>query len=262
MKNYQGFSLIELAIVMLILAFLLSSAFMSISALKKSSRFHDAKNKLTEIQNAIYGFAIAYNRLPCPAIPGNGAQANPLNPAEDCANANNIEGYIGFVPSGTLGISGAVNCDGLLIDPWGRPYRYSVSMSDAGRVAGGDFITANGIKNEGMENVTPNLRICRDTREVCSSASAAANIITRNAVAIIFSMGEPVANSNAENENAGEGGRNMASGCGLAAYALGNDTNYISSPIIETADGHYDDTLVWISHTILFNKLLEARHLP
>ncbi len=235
---------------------------MSVSALRKSSRFIDARHHLNNIESALYGFAIAYDRLPCPTMPGRGAQSIPLNPLSDCADANAINGYIGFVPSAALGISGPVNCDGLLIDPWGRPYRYSVTMADAGLVPGGDFITGGGIHNEGMENVRPNLRICRDIDAGCSSSTSAGNIITQNAVAVVFSMGEPATNSNAENENAGEDGRTVASQCELADYELGNDTNYYSSPIIEVDSRHYDDILIWISPTILFNKLLEARRLP
>jgi len=229
---------------------------MSLSALRKTSNFTDARKQLSEIENALYGFAIAYDRLPCPATPGNGGQANPLNPVTDCST------YIGFVPSNTLGISGSVNCDGLLTDPWGQPYRYSVVQVDAGNATGSDFVTSGGIRNEGMANVTPNIRICRDTSVACLSSTPASNVVTDFAVAVIFSMGEPATNSSAENENAGEGGTSVGSTCGLSPYALGNDIRYYSSPIIEVDGQRYDDVLIWISHTVLFNKLLEAGRLP
>jgi len=256
LKTFHGFTLVELAVVMLILAFLLTSGFMSVSALRKSKNFSDTRKQLAEIESALYGFAIAYERLPCPAIPGNGGQANPLNPATDCNT------YIGFVPSNTLGINGAVNCDGLLTDPWGRPYRYSVVQADAGNSPGSDFVTTGGIQLEGMALVRPNIQICRNTSVACGSGTPTNNIVTTNAVAVVFSMGEPRTNSAAENENAGEPGASMASTCGLNAHELSNDQFYYSSPIIEVDGNEYDDILIWISHTVLYNKLLEAGHRP
>ena len=265
----SGFTLIELAVVMLILAFLLTSAFMSITALRKTANINEANQKMAEIEQALYGFAVANGRLPCPTIPGLGGVSNPADPTiaaagqQHCANSPNIAGYIGFVPSTTLGIQGQVNCDGLLLDPWNRPYRYSISNVDAGN-GRGDFVTTDDLTNanEGMANVTADLQVCRNLATTCLAGTAAANIIANNAVAVIFSMGEPRANSLRENENAGEAGAVIPSLCGAGNYPVSNDRFYYSAPIVERAGSEFDDLLIWISPNILFNKLLDANRLP
>ena len=276
----KGFTLIELAIVTLILAVLLSSAFLSVTSLRKTANIKEAQQKLAEIEEALYGFAIANGRLPCPATPASNGQANPIDPSglvgaqRNCNLAANINGFIGFVPSSTLGIKGEVNCDGLLLDPWGRPYRYSVTNADAVNVVGGvgaeggDFVVANGIQEEntttappdGMSRVNPDIVICNNLDAACNTA-VAGNVVTTNAVAVIFSMGDITANSTRENENAGE--RTVA-GCG-ADYPLGNDNLYYSAPSREEPadpDTKFDDIVIWISPNTLFNKLLSAQRLP
>ena len=270
----KGFTLIELAIVTLILAVLLSSAFLSVTSLRKTANIKEARQKLAEIEEALYGFAIANGRLPCPATPASNGQANPLDPSglvgaqRNCNLSANINGFIGFVPSSTLGIKGEVNCDGLLLDPWGRPYRYSVTNADAGTAPGGDFVVSDDISEEdtavppnGMANVTPDIVICNNLDAACNT-TVAGNVVTTNAVAVIFSMGDITANSVRENENAGE--RTVASGCG-ANYPLGNDNLYYSAPSREEPadpDTKFDDIVIWISPNTLFNKLLSAQRLP
>ncbi len=248
---------------MFILSVLLTAAFMSVSGLRESANVSEARKKLDEIEQALYGFAAANNHLPCPAIPGNGGVANQPNAASNCASSLNISDYIGFVPSTTLGIKGRVNCDGLLLDPWGRPYRYSVANTDTGN-GFADFVVSGDISAEGMSNVTASTigyRICNNTLQNCASASAL-SIVSDNAVAVVFSMGSPRANSSAENENAGEGGASAASSCGLANYELGNDRRYYSSTRIEQAGSEFDDIVIWLSPNILFNKMLDANLLP
>lgn len=73
-KRFQhGFTLIEMAIVLLILAALLSYTFMPLRAQLETANIKEARGKLAEIEQAIYGFAIANGRMPCPTEPGEGA---------------------------------------------------------------------------------------------------------------------------------------------------------------------------------------------
>ena len=244
-----GFTLIEVAIVFVIIAALLSYVFMPLRAQLETANINKARSKLAEIEESIYGFAIANGRIPCPTIPGVSGIEDPLNTATDCNN------YIGFVPSGTLGIKGEVNCDGLLTDPWGRPYMYSVTDSNIS--GNGDFVVPDGIRDAGgPASTAPNIKVCNDLNVNCTAGGGSAS--TENAVAVIFSMGTRTrANSTEEDENAGEG-PNMPSTCGLPAYELGNDAQYYSAQRIEVAGQEFDDIVIWISPNILFSKLLQA----
>ncbi|MCW8933485.1 MAG: prepilin-type N-terminal cleavage/methylation domain-containing protein [Gammaproteobacteria bacterium] len=264
MKNFKqhGFTLIEIAIVFVIIAVLLSYTFMPLRAQLETKNIKEARSKLVEIEEALYGFAIANNRLPCPTIPGNNGVANPLNPAADCGNANIIGGYIGFVPSNTLGIKGEVNCDGLLIDPWGRPYLYSVAFIDVGANGLGDFVVAGDILTEGGPGAMAAniIKVCNDLTVNCGAAVGAGVASTTNALAVIFTMGtRDRANSTVENENAGEGGTRPST-CGLPAYQIGNDQQYYAAKRIESGVNVFDDIVIWISPNILYSKLLQAGH--
>jgi len=254
MKSSQGFTLIEVAIVFTILAALLAASIYPLTAQRESAHIASTKVQLNEIQQAIYGFAIAQDRLPCPTTPGNGGVSQPENPAAACAT------YHGFVPSSTLGISGSVNCDGLLLDAWGQPLRYSITNTDVGGNGAGDFIVANETSVVGIANLNPNLWICRDLTVDCA-ASAATDRVSSNAVAVIYSLGKPRSTSNAqEDENAGEA--NTGSTCGLANYAIANDTFFYAASRREIEGQEFDDILIWISPNTLYAKLLQAGQLP
>jgi len=278
----KGFTLIEIAIVFIIIAVLLSYTFMPLRAQLETANIKKAHAKLIEIEEALYGFAIANNRLPCPTFPGNAGLSNPEDPTgtatQHCNASAAISGYIGFVPSSTLGIKGEVNCDGLLVDPWGRPYHYSVVNVDGKPTAGddddiGDFVVSGGLRaqalstgipgNTGPNSVQPNIKVCNDLGSNCTSAPGAGGGVasTKSAVAVIFSMGtRQRANSGREDENAGEGGT-VASTCNLPAYKIGNDAQYYAAQRIETGSNQFDDILIWISPNILYSKLLQAGHL-
>lgn len=256
-KQQQGFTLLEVAIVFVIIAALLSYVFMPLRAQLETANIKEARSKLLEIEEALYGFAIANGRLPCPTQPGLNGIENPANPVAHCNDNAAIAGYIGFVPAATLGIKGEVNCDGLLVDPWGRPYMYSVTNSQAS--GSGDFIIANGISLAGgPTSVAPDIKICNDLTANCTAGGGVAS--TSNAVAIAFSMGtRERANSADENENAGEGGTSPST-CGLSGYPIGNDAQYYAAQRVEIAGSEFDDNVIWISPNILFSKLLQAGH--
>ena len=252
-KHQQGFTLIEIAVVFVILAALLAASIYPLTAQRESAHIAQSKNQLAEIQEAIYGFAIAQGRIPCPTLPGNGGAAMPVNTVTACDSDH------GFVPSATLGISGSVNCDGLLLDAWGQPYRYSVTGSDSTGSGNSDFTVSGEITSANLASLNPNLKICRNLNVGCP-ASTGPNLVTENAVAVVYSLGKPRSTSNAqEDENAGEA--TIASTCGLDTYDIANDNNFYAAERREIVEQEFDDILVWISPAILYAKLLQANRI-
>lgn len=258
----HGFTLIEIAIVFIIIAVLLSYAFMPLRAQLETANIKKAKLKLAEIEESLYGFAIAKQRLPCPTQPGQGGIAQ----FTTVAGAGNCTSSIGFIPSTTLGIKGEVNCDGLLMDPWGQPYRYSITDTDFSGTGGDDFVVSGQLRSlanggESIGNVTPNIQVCNDLDSACGAGSAADEISANDAVAVIFSIGTKQRNNSAdENENAGEA--TVASQCGLPAYGISNDRFYYASTRREINGQEFDDILTWISPNILYSKMLKAGIIP
>ena len=271
MTNFkqQGFTLIEISIVFLIIAILLNFA---LTPLRTQYEIHNIKNthkQLAEIELAIYGYAIANERLPCPTLPGKGGISQPAyldSSITATAGTDSCEVNIGFLPAGTLGLKGRRNCDGLLTDSWGRAYRYSITNADASD-NGDDFLVRGQLKaisnnGEGIANVKPDLLICNNLDVDCRDTPSASVVSTNRAVAVIFSLGtRQRLNSHAENENAGEGDA-ISSTCHLPDYAIGNDRYYYASSRREIEGKEFDDILIWISPNILYSKLLAAGVIP
>jgi len=246
-NNMNGFTLIEVAIVMLIIGVLISAAIMPLGAQRDTNNIKKVRAELKIIEEALYGFAIANSgRLPCPAQPLSAGVEDPAG-GGNCSNNS-----IGFVPAATLGISGNVNCNNLLVDPWGNPYRYSVTTDDSGGIASPDFTTATDINTLGVAALNPDIRIC--------TTSGCGIRLTDNAVAVIFSMGKSWSTVVSADESANAGEATLASAC-TAAYDVAGDNDYVSHLPVETAGNEFDDIVTWISPNILYAKLLAAGQL-
>lgn len=143
----SGFTLVEMAIVLVIVGLMLGGLMMSLTQTRESTNRSEATTQLAEIEEALYGFAQANGYLP-----------NPVNASGVEITVGAPERH-GFIPAIALGLKGARNTNGLLIDPWGTPLRYSVTtvfakptlitMTTAGtmeiRDASGGAIIANAI---------------------------------------------------------------------------------------------------------------------
>lgn len=228
-----------MAIVLVIVGLMLGGLMMSLTQTREGTNRSEAVTQLAEIEEALYGFTQANGRLPCPATPtSNGAEA-PVGGGV-CTLQH------GFVPSVTLGLRGSVNADGLLLDPWNNPLRYSVTTANSNA-----FTTSNQIKTVGMTALTPNLRVCRE--------AACTNNITTTAPAIVLSMGKnwTTFTHADEVENAGEA--TLGGGPSGLTYRIGNDNDFVSAGYSET---NFDDLITWLSPNILYAKMFTANQLP
>jgi prepilin-type N-terminal cleavage/methylation domain-containing protein len=118
-RSQSGFTLIEMAIVMVIVGLMLGGMMMSLSQTRENTNRSEAATQLAEIEEALYGYAQANGYLP-----------NPINASGVEITAATPERH-GFVPAITLGLKGTRNANGLLIDPWNNPLRYSITSSFA-----------------------------------------------------------------------------------------------------------------------------------
>jgi len=118
-KTQYGFTLVEMAIVLAIVAMLLGGLLPTISTQMEQKNRSETRRQLDEIQQALTGYAIINHRLPCPAQP-NIASGSAGAGVSDCTIST------GVLPWATLGTSET--------DAWGRRYTYTASNS---------FITSN-----------------------------------------------------------------------------------------------------------------------
>lgn len=230
-----GFSLLEMAVVLAILSALLGGILTSLSQSRVVTTRTATEAQLQDIRDALYGFAQANGRLPCPATATSAGAEAPLGGGA-CTQAH------GFIPSATLGLSGSVNTANLLTDDWFSPYRYSVTTAN-----GNAFTTVNGMRSTGMAALAPNLRVCADVACTTVIASALpAVVLSLGADWASFDAGDPL-----EVENSGE--------ATVAGYRMPNDVNFVQSGYIED---NFDDLLTWLSAPLLYTRLIAAGQLP
>jgi len=111
-KYKSGFTLVEMAIVLIIIGLLISTLLAPLSAQRDLKDYSQVRTDLAQIQEALYGYAVVNGRLPCPDINGDGI-------ADACGGVTNATSTGGNIPWVTLGVQ--------INDPWGRPYQYRVN---------------------------------------------------------------------------------------------------------------------------------------
>lgn len=241
-KRYPqaGFSLIEMAMVLLILGILMSGLLVAVGNTTENTRRTQTNAQLEQIELALYGFAQATGRLPCPATSTSDGYEAPVG-GGDCTAQH------GFIPAVTLNLRGAVNDDGLLLDPWSNPYRYSVSVRNT--ASGRSFTSVAGLAFEFSNGpLTTTDMLCVSDTAGCTGVTIADMV-----PAVVLSMGAnwPTFTSTNETENAG--------GATDGIYSISNTVNFVDTTYAEET---FDDMLIWLSPFILYNKLISAQKLP
>lgn len=237
----SGFSLIEMAMVLMIIGTLMGGVLVAVSQTTENSRRATARNQLREVETALYGFAQINGRLPCPAINNSNGYESPIT-GGPCTSAH------GFVPTTTLNLNGAVNSDGLLLDPWQNPLRYSVATT-----GNPEFTITTSIKifftNGGTLSPANMLKVCSSS--ACASGTELATMLP----AVVISMGADWSSYTSANEQANAGNGSTK----LGVYNIANTDEFVSA---EYAEDQFDDQLVWLSPYVLFNKMISAGKLP
>lgn len=239
LMNRAGFSLVEMAIVMVLIALMLGGLMSSLKVTRENNRRSEAQGQLEEIAQTLYGYAQANGRLPCPATPASGGLEAPVG-GGTCSRQH------GFVPSATLGLKGAVNGDGLLLDPWHTPVRYSVTTANSNA-----FTTAGGMQATGMAALAPNLRVCRE--------AACSTVIAGGVPAVIWSSGSNWANFASADEIANSGEATVGGGPTGQTYRMAGNLDFVSADYNQSS---FDDQITWLSPPLLYTRMVAAGKLP
>ena len=127
LSSIRGFTLVELTVVVVIVAMLLSLGLGALNAQLLSANFAQTKSRQTLIKDALTAYLGANKRLPCPDVPNNtngGADTSQVTGLEDRAGGvatGACTGSIGIVPYATLGLGREIALDG-----WGSFMSYSL----------------------------------------------------------------------------------------------------------------------------------------
>lgn len=238
----RGFTLVEMAIVLVIFGLLLAALLVPIQAQRNLTLQIETENTLNVAKKALLGFAQTQGRLPCPAnVASNGAES-PVGGGA-CAQ------QVGFLPAATLGIQ-PTDSQGFALDGWNNRIRYAVNQADNAGNPNTDFTTTDDMANEDIVNLQPNLRVCSTSTGITASrcsGGAEVNFLINNAVAVVYSTGATFAQ--------GSGGLDEDANLNLDGVFVsheerGNDPN-----------GEFDHLVTWISPYVLYNAMIEAGQL-
>lgn len=253
-RNQQGFSLVELAIVILIMGLVLGGLMMPLSAQRENARIKDALTQVDDIQSAVQGFALVNGHLPCPATPASNGYAS--------ASGGACTVQHGFVPATTLDLGGLRNADNLLLDPWSSPVRYSVTASDVDADGNWDFTVPGEMRDVGMPALQPDLTVCSTTAGSSAIACASSNVtLSGQSPLVIYSLGKDWAGfSSAEQlENVGT---TLGGGLSGTTYPVADDRVFVTRSGSNMSGSEFDDIVIWLSANALYKRMVDAGRLP
>lgn len=253
----RGFTLLELAVVLVIITMLLAALFVPLNTQIVQRRYTDTQKTLDDVREALIGFALATTRLPCPASStSGGAEAYCTNATGACgaqivappaaipSHGRCVVPWGGFVPGIALGIPN-VDAQGYVIDAWSRRMHYSVTTSNSNA-----FTTSSGMRIATLTALAPDLQVCASGTGVTATTCGTAPVLTNSAPAVIFSLGP----------NATTGG-----GVSTDEAANLNGTQVFVSRIRTDRGatvGEFDDLVTWLSENMLYSRMVAAGQLP
>jgi type II secretory pathway pseudopilin PulG len=256
----RGFSLVELAIAVFIMALLLGSLIVPLKSQVESRKTDETQRMLDQAREALIGFVAANGFFPCPADTGGGAESAGFNHATAAATTcpaavTGTNVYAGFLPATTLGFT-PVDASGYALDAWGlqqNRIRYAVANGTINGVTQ-PFTRIIGMRTATMGSIlaapaTTLLNVCRTG---ANATCATADMLSSNTIAVIWSLGANAptgATAPHEDKN--------------ARSALTSYTRlYVQAERSDVAGSIFDDQLTWVGPPMLFSKLIAAGQLP
>lgn len=258
-KNISGFTLVEMAMVLMIIGLLLGGLIPTLSAQMESQRTNETRKQLDEIQQALIGYAIVNGRIPCPAqatlatgqpnagvetTTGNTCACKNSDPTVADASVSKVActdtSVTGVLPWVTLGIKET--------DAWERRYTYRVTTRFADQIAANttDCIPAVSAP------VASSFALCSPGVPDVSSAATGGTAVATDVPALFLSHGKNGSGAYISD------GTQLTGATGDEAENSNNDNSFVS----HTPTPNFDDLVVWLSNNILLNRMVMAGKLP
>ena len=238
----SGFSLVELAIVLIVVALLGSGAIFGLSSQHQQMQFQESARQIDVAHEAIVGFAMSAGRLPCPADPAtpstNGAgkeeitclpaNCNPKSTGCECT----CKYEHGVVPWQTLAL--------IETDPWGNRLTY---------FAGREF--SNPLSYD-EEKKGIKARFALETVGRANIQNGDGQAVANEVPAVIVSHGPRAQGAYTDS------GQKISGATGDELLNASGTQTFISRTPTET----FDDHVTWIVPTVLKSRLVAVGKLP
>jgi prepilin-type N-terminal cleavage/methylation domain-containing protein len=258
----RGFSLIEVAIGLMIIGLIASSMIASIRQQTEQRRVTETKVSLNQARDAVMAYLTSQGRLPCPASATSNGQESILSNSSGIITCT-LEA--GFLPAVTLGMTG-LDANGNLNNGWDdgagaattrpRVFRYGVS-SLAAPVA--NALTSPGLgaassstRRNDVQTAINNgnaLFICASTSGISGGTNrcgSAANLLSNTAAVTIWTLG-------ANGSNSGTFSTDEQQNATMPVSRVLISRGYAPSG---ANGGMFDDLVTWIPASIVLERLL------
>lgn len=213
--QHLGFTLVELAIVLVIVGLLISGFLLPLGVQRDLRDYGETRRELSELREALIGYALSHTAidgkpyLPCPDTNGDGGENR--NVGGDCTD------FTGNVPWEVLGLGQS--------DSWNNTYLYRVTALYANSATGFTLGTLG-------------------DNDIKSSSLAVGNIAS-DVPAVIISKGKNGGGGSADELENSDG-----------------NSPFVSHEQIDVAANAFDDVVVWVPTTVLFNRMVTGGKLP
>lgn len=232
MKSFDGFTLTELAVVLVIVSLLTGGLMMTLGAQVDQRYRSETQQQLQEAREALMGYAASHSAikdglpyLPCPDTDGDGQENRNAADEDKCSSSE------GLLPWTDLGLGRQ--------DAWSNRFRYRVDKDFAWKQYGFTLTRAADLK-------------------VCDQAACTTSVAT-SLPAVIISHGR-----NGFGATNSSGGTNPAPSGTDESENTDSDDNLVShTPTAADAPGgEFDDLVAWISQPLLVSRMISAGRLP
>jgi type II secretory pathway pseudopilin PulG len=262
----DGFTLIELAVVVLVVTLLLGSLLIPLATQVEQRNVSETQKRLQEVKEALIGYAMANGRFPCPAgTVSTDTGVEKFAAGGSSANGNCSNFFDGYVPGVTLGLSN-LDAQGFVLDAWGlqqNRIRYAITNATVGTVANA-FTRQGGAHSAGIQALgTPTtgatpagerlIYVCASgTGSTATSCGAASNTLSNgDTVFVVYSVGKNAATSG-------------VSGSASADEQINLNGNpvFVSRVTSTQTGGEFDDLVAYSSRSSIVSQLVVAGQLP
>lgn len=257
-NKQKAFSLIELAVVLFIIGLLTVGLLGPVATQMESRERQKTIDTMEDIMEALYGFALLNGRLPCPDTTGDGL-SNPTT-----SGTCTVPSGDGWLPWQSLGL----NVQG---DVWGNRFKYHVTtpgfttvdtgtcaadgeldLCQAGTITvftrGDDISTGGAIESKFQYNA-----VTAAPAIIVSHGKNGLGATTINGVTLTAAT---AGTDEAENDDANTDANFYARGFSAGGTGCTDDTDE-TNILCE-----FDDIVMWLSPTILANRMVKAEVLP
>lgn len=237
-RYQRGFTLTELAVVLVIVALLIGGMLIPLGAQTDLRSYTDAQKLTSDGRDALIGYALSHlatdNKpyLPCPDKTTAAGAGTANDGMEDREATGACTAQEGNLPWATLGVGA--------LDPWNNRLRYAVHASFSNSTTGFDLTTLGSAAN---------------LFRVCTTAACAGSFLANDLPAVILSHGK-----NGFGAISSTGAANTAPTLAEELENTDGDRDFYSQGFQEP--NGFDDVVTWLPAALLYNRLVTAGKLP